>query len=295
LPSAGFAPTLPANEPPLKPLDPEFYRTLLSSRAFLVSVAGSRFTIRTPTGTRTGTAADIYGLPAGPPAERLDDAERRLVREVELTAVDDSGVLTLSVRTMDPQFARAVAERILDAMVEQNRWMSEARGVAQVADLTRATLEARSELRAAEDEFARFLASNRAFVAVSRPALEFRRRDADVVDKRQHYADLALQLERAKLDASRPTQLISVVERPGTPSRPDPRGLFRACISGAVGGAAVGVLIVLTRAHLRRLRAAEFHDLAVLEAGWRAARPFTHPGRRVDASSAATVASAETG
>jgi LPS O-antigen subunit length determinant protein (WzzB/FepE family) len=290
LPSVGFTSGLSANRAPLEPLDTAFYRILLQSPAFVRAVAGSQFTIATPGGTRTGTAADVYGLPPGPAEHRLDDARRRLAREIASTSNDSSNIVTLSVRTTDPQFARAAAERLLEALLEQNRRMTDARGAAQVAYLTRATLEARSELRVAQDEFARFLASNRAFGQASRVALEFRRLDEDVVEKRQHYADLALQLERAKLDVSRAVQLISVVARPETPSRPDPRGVLRASIVGAVGGAALAALIVLTGAQLKRLRDAGFRDLAALEAEWRAARRFTPPRNRVDPSGVATVA-----
>ena len=280
---------LPGNRTPLEPLDTAFYRILLQSPAFVRAVAGNRFTIETPAGTRTATAADVYGLPQGPADRRVDDAGRRLAREIATTSNDSSDIVTLSVRTTDPGFARAAVERLLDAMLEQNRRMSDARGAAQVAYLTRATREARSELNVAQDAFARFLASNRTFVPASEVALQFQRLDADVVEKRQQYGDLALQLERAKLDASRATQLISIVARPETPSRPDPRGVLRTAVIGMAGGAALAVLIVLTGAHLRRLRTAGYGDLATLDAGWRAARRFTPPRRRADAGRPASV------
>jgi uncharacterized protein involved in exopolysaccharide biosynthesis len=266
------ASAVPASGTSSEPLDPEFYWMLLHSRQLLVAVAGSPFTITTSTTTRSGTAADVYGLPPGPPDRRIEDAARRLEREIDVTYSEKSGILELSVRTLDPLFARAVAERLLDALLEQNRRMSDSRTVAQVVDLTRTTLEARRELGLAQEELARFLASNRAFVPASPLALEFHRRDADVVEKRSHYADLALQLERAKLDRSRATQLISVVERPETPTRPDPRGVLRTAIIGAIGGAALALLVILLRAHLRRLRAAGFDELAALAAEWRALR-----------------------
>ena len=293
--AGGFSAALPVNGPPIEPLDTAFYSILLRSPAFITAVAGSQFTFATPGGTRTGTAADAYGLPPGPTERRLDDAARRLAREIESTSNDSSVLVRLSVRTFDPQFARSATERLLEALLAQNRRMADARAAAQVADLTRATQEARSELTVAQAEFARFLASNRAFVDASPVALEFRRRDADVVEKRGHYADLALQLERARLDASRAGQLIAIVERPETPVRPDPRGVARTFIIGGVGGAALAVLIVLIGAHLRRLRASGFDDLAALEAEWRSVRPFAQPLPRARRSGAASLASGEAG
>src|SRR5688500_10750029 len=84
-PSLGGAPTPLASAPPVAPLDPGFYWTLLHSRALLVAVARGRFAIQTPTGVRVGTAADHYQLPAGPEGARIEDAARRLDRELEVT------------------------------------------------------------------------------------------------------------------------------------------------------------------------------------------------------------------
>ena len=106
--------------------------------------------------------------------------------------------------------------------------------------------------------------------------------------KKQRLSLTPLQLERAKLDRSRATQLITVVSRPEVPSRPDPRGVVRTTIAGAVGGGALAVLLVLTSAHLRRLRAAGSGDLAVLEAEWRAA--LRRRSRQRHASSTASTA-----
>jgi LPS O-antigen subunit length determinant protein (WzzB/FepE family) len=292
--SGGLSSAVP-NGPALEPLDTAFYSILLRSPAFITAIAGSQFTFAGPGGTRTGTAADAYGLPPGPTERRLDDAARRLAREIESTSNDSSVLVRLSVRTFDPQFARSATERVLDALLAQNRRMANARAAAQVADLTRATQEARSELTVAQTDFARFLASNRAFVDASAVALEFRRRDADVVEKRRHYAELALQLERARLDASRAGQLIAIVERPETPVRPDPRGVVRTFIIGGVGGGALAVLIVLIGAHLRRLRASGFDDLAALEAEWRTVRPLVQPLPRGRRPGATSLASGEAG
>jgi uncharacterized protein involved in exopolysaccharide biosynthesis len=113
-------------------------------------------------------------------------------------------------------------------------------------------------------------------------ALTYRRLDSDVLEKRRQYADLALQLERAKLDRSRATQLITIVSRPEVPSGPDSRGVVLATIAGAVGGGGLALLLLLTGAQLRRLRASGFGDLAALEADARAvlrrASKTRHPG-----------------
>jgi uncharacterized protein involved in exopolysaccharide biosynthesis len=255
-----------------QPLDPGFYYTTLRSPQILLAVARHRFSIATATGERTGTAADFFELPDGPEDRRAEDAARRLGRALTVTYEEASGVLTLNIRTSHPGFSHAVAARLLDLLKERNRRMAEGRAQAQVAFLERAAATARQDLASSQSRLARFLESNRAFVPASRLATEFRRLDSDVLDKRQRHLDLALQLEHARLDRSRATQLVTVVVRPEAPSRPDPRGTVRTALAGAVGGGALAVLLVLIGAHLARLRAAGFADLSALETEWRAVR-----------------------
>jgi uncharacterized protein involved in exopolysaccharide biosynthesis len=263
-----------------QPLDVAFYEAALRSREVLMAVAGSRFPMATPTGVRMGTAADFFHLPPAPALSRQEDAARRLARHLEIVSDNRTDILTVSVRTVDPVFSWAVAARLLDVLMERNRRMADSRAEAQVAFLTRVAADARQELRVAQNGLAEFLQSNRAYVPGSPLALAYQRLDSDVLEKRRQYADLSLQLERAKLDRSRATQLITIVSRPEVPSRPDPRGLVRTTIAGAVGGGALALLLVLTSAQLRRLRAAGSGDLAELETEWRAVRRRASAERR---------------
>lgn len=278
---------------PAQPLDPAFYHTALRSPEVLKAVAGSRFRITTRTGVRMGTAADFFELPPAPALSRAEDAARRLSRHMEIAYDDRTSVITVSVRTWDPHFSQAVAARLLDVLMERNRRMADSRAEAQVAFLARVATDARQELAIAQNQLAEFLESNRAYVTASPLATTHRRLDRDVLEKRRQYADLALQLERAKLDRSRATQLITVVSRPEVPSRPDSRGVARMTIAGAVGGGALAVLLVLTSAQLRRLRAAGFGDLALLETEWRAVLRRGSGGRRASLTAAIPPSAAE--
>jgi hypothetical protein len=270
--STGAVPARLASAPPVKPLDPGFYWDLLHSRALLVAVAGSRYAIETPVGVRVGTAADMYELPAGPGAARTEDAARRLDRELEVDFSIKTNVLTVRVRTFDPAFARAVVERMLTEVMATNRRMADDRAAAKIGFLARAVADARRDLVVAQDDFARFLASNRSYVPSSHVALDFHRRDAEVLESRRHFADLSLQLEQAKLARSRDLQVVSVVQRPETAAQPEPRGIARAAIAGGVGGLAVALLVLLTSGHLARLRAAGSVELQALALEWRTGR-----------------------
>jgi len=271
-----------------QPLDPAFYEAALRSREILMAVASSRLPISTANGVRTGTAADFFELPPGPAIGRTEDAARRLMQHLEIVYDDRTSIVRVGVQTTDPVFSQAVAARLLDVLLEQNRRMADSRAEAQVAFLARVTADARQELTLAQNRQAEFLESNRAYVRASPVALAFRRLDNDVLEKRRQYADLALQLERAKLDRSRATQFITVVSRPEVPPRPDPRGLVRSTLAGAVGGGVLAMLVVLTSAQLRRLRSAGYDDLVVLETQWRRVMRRASAERR--ASMSATTA-----
>ena len=273
-----------------RPLDPGFYYTTMRSPEFLLELASGRFSVAAPIGVRSGTAADFYDLPDGPAIIRAEDAARRLSRDLTIDYESLSGVLTLKVRTPHPGFSQAVAARMLDMAMQRNRRMADGRAAAQVAFLERAAAEARQRLGVAQNRLARFLEANRAFVPASRLALEYRRLDRDVLAMREQYLDLALELERTRLDRARATQLVTVVVRPEVPSRPDPRGTARTTVAGAVAGAALALLIVLARAHVARLRAAGSEDLSALESEWRRAR--RHPLARPRRASAAVAVGA---
>jgi uncharacterized protein involved in exopolysaccharide biosynthesis len=253
-----------------------------------MAVAGSSFPISARSGVRTGTAADFYELPPGPTLSRTEQAARRLARQMEIEYDGRTNVITVAVRTVDSVFSQAVAARLLEVLMERNRRMADSQAESQVAFLTRVAADTRQELLVAQNRLEAFLESNRAYVPASPLALTYRRLDSEVLEKRRQYADIALQLERAKLDRSRATQLITVVSRPEVAAGPDPRGLIRTTLAGAVGGGALALLIVLTAAQLRRLRAAGSPDLAVLETEWRARR---RASRSRNATVTAAVAS----
>jgi len=278
---------------PTQPLDPAFYDAALRSREVLMAVAGSRFAITTRTGVRMSTAADFFEVPPAPALSRTEEAARRLLRHLEIGYDDRTGVVTVSVQTFDPAFSQAVAARLLEVLMERNRRTADSRAEAQVAFLTGVAADARRALLIAQNRLAGFREANRAYVSASPLAMTNRRLDSDVLEKRRQYADLALQLERAKLERSRATQLITIVSRPEVPSRPDPRGVVRTTIAGVVGGGVLVVLLVLTSAQLRRLRAAGSDDLAVLESEWRAIVRRSPVERRASLTAATARSGAE--
>jgi uncharacterized protein involved in exopolysaccharide biosynthesis len=264
-------PAFPAREPQVtQPLDPEYYVTLLLSQDLLQAAARTTYTISTPTGRRSGTLADLYGLPPSRNDARMDEAVRRLRRAVELT-FPGARIIVVNVRTFDAHLAQSIAARLLELLMEHNRNAARTRAEAQVAFLTSATEEAREEMLASQDRFARFLSANRAFVSASPIALERDRLQAEVITREENYRSLAGALERARAHDTRVTQVISVLDHPEAPPEPDPRGLVRSTLAGAIGGAALAILVVTVGAQVGRFKASGLEELSELSARWRAA------------------------
>lgn len=263
-------PAFPARAPDVtQPLDAEYYVTLILSQNILRATAASTYSIPTPTGVRTGTLADFYGLPASTSPMRIDDAARRLSQQVDLT-YPGARIIVVNVHTFDPHLSRAIADRMLELVMEHNRQRSLTRAEAQVAFLSEATTKARGEMIASQEQFARFLSANRAFTASSPLALEGERLRADAAMKAESYRSLAGALERARAHDTRVAQVISVLDHPEVPAKPDPRGALLSTLAGGIGGAALIILLVTVGAQVARFREAGLEDLSELSARWRA-------------------------
>jgi uncharacterized protein involved in exopolysaccharide biosynthesis len=104
----------------------------------------------------------------------------------------------------------------------------------------------RDDVRAVEDSLQQFLQRNRDFK--NAPSLTFQhdRLQREVARRQQIYATLSELLEQARLDEVRDTPVITLVEAPYRPVRPDPRGLtFQLVLALAVGALAGAMLCFL--------------------------------------------------
>jgi uncharacterized protein involved in exopolysaccharide biosynthesis len=115
--------------------------------------------------------------------------------------------------------------------------------------------EVRHELRRAEDDLQRFLQRNRDYRNSPQLTFEQDRLAREVAVRQALYTTLSQALEKAKIEEVRDTPVITVVERPEMPAKPDGRGLLRKGLLALVVGTAIGVGFVLGRDRLdRRVR-----------------------------------------
>jgi uncharacterized protein involved in exopolysaccharide biosynthesis len=246
---------------------PEFYVDLVRSREILHKVVDASYPIPGSSMAKTGTLADIYGFRSGSPVERHEEAVNEVSSQLRADTDPRTGVIHVKVSATSPQVSRLIAEEILKQIIGFNRDRRRSRAQAEREFTERRMADAAGELRAAEGRQQQFLEENRVFGA---PALriEQERRTREVGMRQQVYTELAQAYEQAKIEEVRDSPVITIVQSPETPLRPDPRRLVLNTALALVLGLALGIILALIADYLRTRSAdgaeefQEFRDLA---------------------------------
>jgi hypothetical protein len=139
--------------------------------------------------------------------------------------------------------------------------------------------EVRGDLRQAENRFEAFLERNRGFDSPSLLFEQDRLRRA-VSLQQQLFTTLAQAYEQAKIDEVRDTPVITVIEAPETPIRPEPRGTVRKVVLAALGGTLLGLALAFGLDFTRRVEDDGSPEYAEFQKLKRAAvDDLTHPWR----------------
>ena len=235
--------TLPQGEPTQSPA---FYADLLKSRELLGAVADQPFDPGAG-GERQGTLAEFFRVRGDTPALKREAVIKRLGEDVSVSVVQRTGVVKMSVSLKDPKVAEQVASKLL---AEINRFNLESRQSQAGAErrFTEQRLdEVKGDLRKAEDRLQVFLQQNRDFRNSPQLAFQQDRLAREVTMQQQLYTALAQAYEQAKLDEVRDTPVITVVERPRVPVKPDPRGLAKKGLLGLILGLMLGAFLARLR------------------------------------------------
>lgn len=238
--------TLPSTE---SGQNPTFYADLLESNSILGSVVDSRFEYQTPEGPVQGTLVDIYRTRGKNPALRRDAAIRRLRGDVEATTAQKTGVVELEVTAEHPDLARQINQRLIDLVNEFNLRTRQSQAANEREFTERRLGEVRQELRAIEDRLQSFLQRNRDYT--NSPALTFQveRLQREVAMRQEVFTTLAQAYEQAKIEEVRDTPVITVVQTPELPVRPDSRWLVVKALLGLLVGLMIAAGIAVWRSY----------------------------------------------
>ena len=249
---------------------PAFYADLVTSREILSDVATRSY--RTVDDSIPRALADVWKIKNVDPARRHADTIRRLAESIDASVTQKTGVVNLSVRTVDPLLSRRIADAIIEGLNRFNMQIRQSQASAERRFSEQRLSEVRADLRSAEDDLQVFLQRNREYQGSA--DLRFRQdRLARVVTMQQQiYSSMAQAYEQAKLEEVRDTPLLTVVVRPDRPAYPDTRGLIKKAFLAFI----VTALAVAVIAYLRDTPVSGQHDaderVRVGEEFWREVR-----------------------
>jgi uncharacterized protein involved in exopolysaccharide biosynthesis len=261
---------------------PAFYVDLLTSHGVLDSTVATRFRI-----TRDGRAADsaltdLLHAKGETPAQRRDDATKRLRRLVRAESAPKTGVVTLSVRAKDPILARDVANRFLELVSDFNLRHRKTQASEERRFAEQRLIEVGQELRVAEDRLQMFLQRNRVYENAPELRFAFDRLSREVTMRQQVYTSVAQAEEQARMDEVRDTPVLTIIEQPNVPARPDSRGLVKWSAVGLILGLGLGTALAFLREMMSRAETEPGDEIQQFNALWRETmRDFARPWRPV--------------
>jgi uncharacterized protein involved in exopolysaccharide biosynthesis len=246
---------------------PAFYADLVKSRSILEAIVDSQFVYQGDQGPVKGTLVDFYKSKGKTPALRRDAAIRKLEEDIEASTVQKTGVVNLTVTVRQPALAFEINQRLLDLINQFNLRTRQSQAAQERRFTERRLAEVRQDLRAVEDRLQQFLQQNRDIR--NSPNLTFQgdRLQREVTMQQQVFTTLAQAYEQAKIEEVRDTPVITVVERPEVPVRPDRRGLIGKGMLALLLGLVLGAGLAFAKsfaANSDRLTSGEAAEFAVL-------------------------------
>ncbi|MDP2529451.1 MAG: GNVR domain-containing protein [Candidatus Palauibacterales bacterium] len=258
---------------------PEFYADLLNSHDLLRSAVLSRYA-----SSRGGAAAadsgaasstgwrdlvQIWEVSAGDSARSVEKAITLLGRRMTVGVRSQTGVVEVAVHTRDPSLSRQITSRLIDLVNTFNLETRQSQAGAQRKFIEGRLQVSRRQLLQSEDSLQAFLEHNRSYQ--NSPELQFEesRLQRHVDLRQQVYTSLAQSYEQARIDEVRTTPVITVVDPPELPARPDRRHLFLYVGIALVLGGIVGIVLAFAASYLERAREMDPGEFDEFKAGWR--------------------------
>jgi uncharacterized protein involved in exopolysaccharide biosynthesis len=235
--------------------NPAFYADLIKARAILEpTVVAFSPQLRA-----------AYKISERDTAVARESLRLELAKHVTASVDARTGVVRLSVNAPEPKLAQAINRTLLDVVNEFNLRGRQSQAGAEREFVERRLSEVRAELRAAEDRLADFLRSNRNYQNSPDLLFAYNRLNRQVSDQQQLASMLEQSYERSKIDEARDTPVITLVESPNLPVRPDSRGLGKKLAIALALGLFAGIGMVYARSIFTRDQLARVNGYAELQ------------------------------
>lgn len=253
---------------------PEFYAELLRSREILARIVADTFEAtrsgwRREADVTRGTLMDLLQIEEDVPARRRDRAIEWLKEEaVSASTSRETGVVRLSVTTNWPDVSTRISHRLLELVNEFNLLTRQSHAAAERSFIEERLVDAEERLEAAEGELKHFLETNRQIQGSPQLVFERDRLEREVQRRQQVFNSLSEAYESARISEVRNTPVITVVNAPEMPSRPDRRRLALKGVLGLMLGAVFGVFHAFGREFVSRRRETDEEDYRRLHRVW---------------------------
>ena len=226
---------------------PAFYADLLQSRAILGAVVDSSYSIVLDGRRIRQSLADILEIKGATSGERRDKTIVALRSRLSAAVSPKTGIVSLAITTRYDWLSYEIIVRLLRQVDLFNLGVRQSNAGTERRFTEQRLSQVRQELRDSEDALQQFLQANRSMM--NSPQLNFReqrmRRDLTILQG--VYGTLAQALEQAKIESARDTPVITLIDKPELPARPEPRGTIRllalALFAGVLGGVMVSLLL----------------------------------------------------
>jgi uncharacterized protein involved in exopolysaccharide biosynthesis len=215
---------------------PAFYADMLKSRDILRRTAETPYAFATRGDSLHGNLIDLFEVRGDNPAARRDAAAKELLESIEVTVGRETGTIDLEVSTPWAELSQQVAARMIRLVSDFNLHRRQTKAGAERRFVEARVAEAQDSLRAAEARLEGFLQRNRDYRNSPQLLFTFDRLDREVNMQQQVYTSLAQSYEAARIDEVRNTPVITLVEPPDLPAKPDPRlALLKGMLAGLLG------------------------------------------------------------
>jgi uncharacterized protein involved in exopolysaccharide biosynthesis len=241
---------------------PAFYAALLQSREILGAAVDTRYQFPADSGLATATLVEVYRPWGKTAALRREAAIKKLREHMDVTTDRRTGVVQLTVTTPSAVLSAGVVQRLLDLLNEFNLQTRQSTAASERRFTEERFKQAGEDLHHAEDELAAFLKRNRDYRSSPDLTFEQERLARAVTMCQTLFTSLAQAYEQARIEEVRDTPVITIVEHPFVPVRPDPRQLLLKAFGALVGGLLVGMVIALVRDLRNRAKQGPAGELA---------------------------------
>ena len=231
-------------------LTPDFYAALLGGRTIARELLATRFL---PSGERATDSTsgrrliDLWEIEGPSEAARWNNGIERLHDRLTTTIDRKAAIITVSVADASPMRAAAIANTAVGLLNRYNieQLQSQSRRERQFAEDRLA--EAQAEMRKAEDEQLRFLATNRTYSQSPALSVHLARLQRDVDQKQAVVMTLSRSYEEARIAEARDTPVLSIVERADVPTEQSFPKWWKFLMAGCIVGGGIGFLMAISK------------------------------------------------